>query len=87
MTVCEELRQAVLQAAIQGKITEQREEDGTADELLAEIKAEKDRLIKEGKIKKEKPLPAISEDEIPFDLPESWRWVYLFLSLLPSPTD
>ena len=77
MTICKELRQAVLQAAIKGKLTEQRESDGTAEELLEEIKKEKDRLIKEGKNKKEKPLPEISEDEIPFDIPDSWRWVRL----------
>ena len=52
MTICDELRQAVLQAAIQGKLTEQREEDGTAEELLEEIRKEKERLIAEGKIKK-----------------------------------
>ena len=72
MTICEELRQAVLQAAIQGKLTEQREEDGTAEELLEEIRKEKEKLIKDGKIKKEKKLPEI--DEVPFDIPESWKW-------------
>ena len=77
MTICEELRQAVLQAAIQGKLTEQREDDGTAEELLEEIRKEKERLVKEGKIKKEKALAPIDEDEIPFDIPESWRWVRL----------
>ena len=75
MTICEELRQAVLQAAIQGKLTEQREEDGTAEELLEEIRKEKEKLIKEGKIKKEKTLPEI--DEVPFDIPENWKWVRL----------
>ena len=69
MTICEELRQAVLQAAIQEKLTERRKEDGTAEELLEEIREEKERLIKEGKITKEKKLPEI--DEVPFDIPQS----------------
>lgn len=61
--------------AIQGKLVEQRPEEGTGEELYQQIQAEKQRLIKAGKIKKEKPLPEIAEDEIPFDIPESWRWV------------
>lgn len=73
--IAEQLRKSVLQAAIQGKLTEQLPEDGDARDLMAEIKAEKARLIKEGKIKKEKPLPEITEDEIPFDIPENWCWV------------
>jgi type I restriction enzyme S subunit len=48
---------------------------GQTEELYQQIHAEKQRLIKEGKIKKEKPLPEITEDEIPFDIPESWVWV------------
>ena len=75
MTICEDLRQAVLQAAIKGKLTKQLPEDGTAGDLLASIKAEKEQLIKEKKIKKEKPLAPISEDEIPFDIPDNWEWV------------
>lgn len=77
MTICDDLRQSVLQAAIQGKLTKQLPEDGTATDLLASIKAEKEQLIKEKKIKKEKPLAPISEDEIPFDIPESWAWTRL----------
>ena len=77
MTICDELRQAVLQAAIQGKLTEQREEDGTAEELLEEIRKEKEKLIKDGKIKKGKKLPEITTEEIPFDIPENWKWVRL----------
>ena len=77
MTICDDLRQSVLQAAIQGKLTKQLPEDGTAADLLASIKAEKEKLIKEKKIKKEKPLAPISEDEIPFDIPENWEWVQL----------
>lgn len=71
------MKDSVLQYAIQGKLTEQLPEDGNAKDLLKDIQKEKARLIKEGKIKKEKPLPAIPEDEIPFDIPESWRWVRL----------
>ena len=71
----QDLKNSILQLAIQGKLVEQREEEGTAKELLEEIKAEKKRLVKEKKIKKEKPLPNIGEDEIPFDIPETWEWV------------
>jgi len=73
----QELKNSILQLAIQGKLVEQRPEEGTGQELYQQIQAEKQRLIKEGKIKKEKPLPEISEDEIPFDIPESWKWVYI----------
>ena len=71
----EQLKASILQYAIQGKLVEQRPEEGTGEELYQKIQAEKQRLIKEGKIKKEKPLPEIAEDEIPFDIPESWKWV------------
>jgi len=71
------LKNSILQLAIQGKLVEQREEEGTAKELLEKIEAEKKQLIKEGKIKKQKTLPEIKEDEIPFDIPESWEWVRL----------
>ena len=73
----QQLKNSILQLAIQGKLVEQRPEEGTAKELLQEISAEKRRLIREGKIKKAKPLPEISEDEIPFEVPESWEWVRL----------
>ena len=73
----DDMQKSVLQLAIQGKLVEQRPEEGIGEELYRQIQAEKQRLIKEGKIKKEKPLPEISEDEIPFDIPESWRWVRL----------
>ena len=75
--IAEALKKALLQAAIQGKLTEQLPEDGDARDLLKEIQKERARLIKEGKIKKEKPLPEIKEDEIPFDIPENWVWVRL----------
>ncbi|GIN44773.1 restriction endonuclease subunit S [Bacillus paralicheniformis] len=71
----QDLKHSILQLAIQGKLVEQREEEGTAKELLEQIKAAKEQLIKEKKIKKQKALPEITEDEIPFDIPESWEWV------------
>jgi type I restriction enzyme S subunit len=73
----EDMKKSILQYAIQGKLVEQRPEEGTGEELYQQIQTEKQRLIKEGKIKKEKPLPEIVEDEIPFDIPESWKWVRL----------
>ena len=73
----EDMKKSILQYAIQGKLVEQRPEEGTGEELYQQIQTEKQRLIKEGKIKKEKPLPEIAEDEIPFDIPESWKWVRL----------
>ena len=73
----QELKNSVLQLAIQGKLVEQRPEEGTGEELYQQIQSEKQKLIREGKIKKEKPLPEIAEDEVPFDIPESWKWVRL----------
>lgn len=72
-----DMRDALLQAAIQGKLTEQRPEDGNAEDLLKQIRAEKKKLIAEGKIKKEKPLPPIDDEEKPFDIPNNWVWVRL----------
>ena len=72
-----DMQKSVLQMAIQGKLVEQRPEEGTGEELYRQIQAEKKSLIKSGKFQKEKPLPEISEDEIPFDIPESWKWVRL----------
>ncbi|WP_304142857.1 restriction endonuclease subunit S [Mesoflavibacter zeaxanthinifaciens] len=73
-----QLKQAILQEAIQGKLTQEWREQNPntepASELLERIKAEKEQLIKDKKIKKEKPLPPIEEDEIPFEIPESWVW-------------
>ena len=71
------MRAKILDLAIRGKLTDQRQEDGNAWDLLKEIQAEKERLIKEKKIKKEKPLPEITEEEKPFDIPDSWEWVRL----------
>lgn len=73
----QELKSSILQLAVQGRLVEQRPEEGTAEELYRQIQEEKQNLIKEGKIKKEKPLPEITEDEVPFDIPESWKWVRL----------
>jgi type I restriction enzyme S subunit len=73
----EDMRKSILQYAVQGKLVEQRPEEGTAEELYQKIQAEKQRLIQEGKIKKEKPMAEIAESEIPFDIPESWKWVRL----------
>jgi type I restriction enzyme S subunit len=71
------LRQSILQEAVQGKLVPQDPNDEPASILLERIKEEKERLVKEGKIKKEKPLPPISEDEIPYELPEGWEWCRL----------
>ncbi len=73
----QEMKNSILQLAIQGKLVEQRPEEGTAEELYRQIQQEKQALIKAGKIKKEKPLPEITEDEIPFEIPESWMWCYV----------
>ena len=70
----QELKSSILQLAIQGRLVEQRPEEGTGEELYRQIQAEKQRLIQAGKIKKEKPLPEISEDEVPFEIPGSWKW-------------
>ena len=73
----EDMKKSILQQAIQGKLVEQRPEEGTAQKLYAQIQAEKQRLIKAGKLKKEKPLPEITEDEKPFEIPNGWMWVRL----------
>ena len=73
----EDMKKSILQYAVQGKLVEQKPEEGTAEELYQQIQEEKQKLIKEGKIKKEKPLSEITDDEIPFDIPDSWKWVRL----------
>ena len=83
-----DMQKSILQMAIQGKLVEQRPEEGTGEELYRRIQTEKQALIKAGKIKKEKPLPEITEDEIPFAIPESWKWVRfseLMLSMSSGP--
>lgn len=71
----EDMKKSILQYAIQGKLVEQRPEEGTGEELYRQILKEKKRLIKEGKIKKEKPLTEIAENEKPYDIPDNWTWV------------
>jgi type I restriction enzyme S subunit len=72
-----QFRQTILNLAVRGKLVPQDPNDEPASELLKRIAAEKTRLVKAGKIRKEKPLPAISEDELPFDLPRGWAWTRL----------
>jgi type I restriction enzyme S subunit len=88
-----ELKSAILQSAIQGKLVPQDLNDEPASVLLEKIQKEKLKLIKEGKIKKEKPLPEIKPEEIPFKIPSSWKWVrmgeigYTSVGLTYSPKD
>ena len=72
-----DMKASLLQAAMEGKLTEQKAEDGDARGLLLAIREEKEKLVKEKKIKKEKPLPPIADEEIPFDIPENWVWCRL----------
>lgn len=71
------LKSKIIDAGIQGKLTEQLPEDGNAEELYQQIQREKLALEKAGKIKKSKPLLPISDEEKPFDIPENWKWVKL----------
>ena len=73
----EDMKKSILQYAMEGKLVEQRKEEGTARDLLQAIQAEKAKLVEEKKIKKTKPLPPVTEEEKPFDIPESWEWVRL----------
>lgn len=82
-----DMQKSILQMAIQGKLVEQRPEEGTGEELYRQIQAEKQALIKAGKIKKEKPLPEIAEDEVPFEIPEGWKWVYLLDIIQEKPSN
>lgn len=77
VTFTEMMKKSILQEAVQGKLVSQDSNDEPANLLVRKIVEEKKRLIKEGKLKKQKSLPEISEDEIPFDIPESWEWVRL----------
>ena len=80
-TLLKKLRQQILQEAIEGKLTAdwraQNPDVEPASELLKRIAAEKAQLVKEKKIKEQKPLPPIKDEEKPFDLPQSWRWCRL----------
>ncbi|EKZ8937324.1 restriction endonuclease subunit S [Escherichia coli] len=71
------LRELILELAVRGKLVPQDPNDKPASDLLKRIAAEKAELVKQGKIKKQKPLPEISEEEKPFELPEGWEWVHL----------
>jgi type I restriction enzyme S subunit len=71
------LRELILTLAVQGKLVPQDSSDEPASELLQKIRAEKDRLIAEGKIKRDKPLAEIADEEKPFELPQGWEWVRL----------
>lgn len=73
----QDLKNSILQLAIQGKLVEQREEEGTSNKLLDIIEFKKKQLIEEGKIKEDNKLPQITEDEMLFDIPESWEWTRL----------
>ena len=73
----QQLKNSILQLAIQGRLVPQYSKDEPASALLARIREEKQRLVKDKKIKKEKPLAPITDDEKPFDIPESWEWVRL----------
>lgn len=77
LSLVTQLRQAFLREAMQGKLVAQDPSDEPASELLARIKAEKEQLIKEKKMRKQKPLPPIEEEEIPFEIPEGWEWCRL----------
>ncbi len=72
-----DLRKSILQYAVEGKLVQQDIDDEPASILYDKIIKEKESLIKQGKIKKEKPLPPITDDEIPYDIPENWKWVRL----------
>ena len=71
------LREMILQFAVQGKLVPQDSNDEPASVLLEKIRVEKERLVKEGKIKKQKPLEPIKDGDIPFELPEGWEWLKL----------
>lgn len=71
------LKQTILQLAVMGKLVPQDPNDEPASELLKRIAQEKAQLVKEGKIKKQKPLPPISDEEKPFELPNRWEWCRL----------
>lgn len=77
LTLVKKLRQQLLQDAVQGKLVEQNTKDEPASELLKKIKAEKEKLIAEKNLKKEKELPPIKPEEIPFEIPENWVWCRL----------
>lgn len=85
--LAENLPKSILQAAVQGKLVSQNKDDEPASELLKRVQAEKATLIKAGKLKKEKPLSPIAEDEIPYDLPDGWIWCRLGELIIQAEND
>jgi len=77
LTGIKKLRELILELAVRGKLVAQNPDDEPASKLLERIEAEKAQLIKDGKLKKQKPLAPASEEEKPFELPEGWEWVRL----------
>lgn len=73
-THLQKLRQSILQEAVMGKLAPHNPNDEPASELLNKIKAEKEKLTKKGKVRKEKPLPPVTKEEIPYELPKGWEW-------------
>lgn len=73
----QQLKNSILQLAIQGKLVKQISEEGTGEELYKIIQEEKKKLIKKGEIRKQKSLPQIKSDEVPFSIPNTWKWVRL----------
>lgn len=73
----EDMQKSIIQYAMQGKLVEQKSEEGTGEELYCQIQKQKEKLIKAGIIKKEKLLSEITEKEKPFEIPKSWKWVKL----------
>ena len=71
------LRKSILQYAVEGKLVQQDIQDEPASILYDKIIKEKENLINQGQIKKEKPMPPVTDDEIPYDIPENWKWVRL----------
>ena len=74
MMTAEQLKNSILQLAMQGKLVEQRPEEGTGEELYKEIQIEKKRLIREGVLKTNK-IASIGDEDFPMDIPDSWKWV------------
>lgn len=82
----QQLRNSILQAAIQGKLVPQDPTEGNAADLLAEIRKEKERLVKEGKLKKKDlAVEPISDDEKPFEIPETWEWCHIQDTIIFNP--
>lgn len=73
----ERLKKTILHLAVSGQLVPQDSSEGTGQELYDQIQVEKDKLLSEGKIKKQKPLPGIMNSEVPFDIPSNWKWTRL----------